>query len=331
MNHATPTRTAYSPQPAGASPAPAGENPCDLTERQDTRLRDTLVDLADVKPGQRVLQVGPGSLTDLLTEFVGPTGRVTTVTGIEDTEERRRYHRIVMTEAQWDLSPDWRKHLLGRGRLVVALRIRGTTHVVAFTGADNDCLRSVSRRVCPALPAGTVDQEGCRRPLGDRGEVLIVAGQHAMLMWDSGQPINAARLHHSLRFNPGEHQWTGVTTPDEDDLSTLWLWLATRELGACGLASDTSSPALVEESTLAHLIRRPHPSADPGSTQKVELGVAAYGPYATSLGNRFATHIRKWNTATRRPSSLTAYPRRPDECQRRITVIERPSIRLAIT
>ncbi|WP_410659539.1 hypothetical protein [Amycolatopsis sp. lyj-112] len=143
----------------------------------------------------------------------------------------------MVTAEQWDLSPAWRQLLNGRGRLVVPLRIRGGTHVVAFK-PGNGCLRSVASRFYRAVPLDVTDQLGQRREHGERCDVLTVAGRRPVLIWDSDQRINPTELGQSLVPNAGNRTWTGVTVKSGDDLGALWLRLAARELGACGFAGN---------------------------------------------------------------------------------------------
>ncbi|WP_410659538.1 hypothetical protein [Amycolatopsis sp. lyj-112] len=87
----------------------------------------------------------------------------------------------------------------------------------------------------------------------------------------------------------------------------------------------------MEESNLAYLIRREQPSEEPSTTTRFELGVAAFGPYAAMLGDRFAVHIRKWSTARTRPPYITAYRLGRSGHRPRTPMIDRPSTRIAIT
>ncbi len=320
----------------------AAGNLSSAPESPDERLLAMLVDQLDVHPGHRILHIGPGHLTNLLAERAGPDGGVTTAISVEDAGDHRRYDRIVITAECWDPLPAWCQRLAATGRLVMLLRLRGATHCIVFeaAGTRSGFLRSVSSRFVRATSADFVDPHGRRRPYGARSEILTVADERPVLVWEAGQGINPADLRRSLQFNTGNQRWTGITIREDEDLGTLWLWLASKEFGACGLAGGTGNaiapmaipggtPAVVDDANFAYLTRREERFEGLGPAE-FELGVAAFGPYADMLGKRFATHICKWR-ASRRPPSVTVSHRPSSNVKTKTSGIDRPGARIEVS
>ncbi|MEU3625721.1 hypothetical protein BS329_38725 [Amycolatopsis coloradensis] len=277
----------------------------------DNRLLAMLLDQLAVEPGHRIREVGPGHLADQLAVLAGQTGTVVYGTGGWRADALAPYDRIVVTRPRWDLAPAWTRQLSDHGRLVVALRLRGGTHCVVFTGWR--CLYSVTIRLCTPTPHNQLPHRGERR------QVLDIPGERPVLTWDQDQTINPSRLGRHLGHPPGVSLWTGVTIEDGEELGQLWLWLAAREPGACGLAGGTGTwlaplanpdgtPTLVEETTFAYLTRREPPPGCPGNPRRFEIGIAAYGPYADTLSARFANHVSLWRAAGNKHVGIAAYP-----------------------
>ncbi|MFK0250215.1 hypothetical protein ACIQUM_36400 [Amycolatopsis azurea] len=320
---------------------PANTSPGDTEGSPVEGLLTMVIDHLKAETGHRILHIGPDHHLALLAAHVGPTGSVTATTSGKAAIDRGDYDRIVFTTEQWDLSPAWGQSLTRGGRLVVPLRLRGATYVIVFK-RDGGFLRSTASRFYAATPLDVVDQHGRRRRYGDRCDVLNLCGERPVLMWESDQRIKPEQLRRSLQLDLRDQRWTGVTVHHGDDLGTLWLQLAARELGTCGLAGGTGTsiapmaipegtPAIAEDSNLAYLTRREQPSEDPSSTKRFELGVTAFGPYADTLGERFAIHIAKWSKASRRPPYITAYPQRITKSKPRTPAIDRRNVRIVIT
>jgi len=119
----------------------------------------------DLRPGQRVLEVGAGTGYNaaLLAHLVGPAGHVVSLDIDADLVERARagldragypdvvtmcgdgvhgaaghapFDRIIATVGVWDLAPAWLEQLALDGRIVVPLDLRGIQRSVAFERAD---------------------------------------------------------------------------------------------------------------------------------------------------------------------------------------------------
>ncbi|WP_192747107.1 class I SAM-dependent methyltransferase [Amycolatopsis roodepoortensis] len=291
-----------------------------------------------------MLAIGPGDVSAQLVEEVDSIGEVITTRNRYGTPGHAlSYDRIVVTTEQFDLSEAWMRQLARHGRLVVPFRLRGATHIIAFE-RDGEALRSTTSRF---YRTDLGDHAG---PYGERRAVIDIAGERPLLTWDDDQEINPAELGRCLKRGGGKLEWTGVLVSEEDPLDALWLRLAARESGACHLAGGTGdwiaslahrhgTPAIVEESTLAYLTLRPSPDSESSiipdaepSAERFELGVAAYGSYADTLSSRFAVHVRRWKSATKRTPYITAHPPTTSKMSLpRAPIIDRPDSRIVIT
>jgi protein-L-isoaspartate(D-aspartate) O-methyltransferase len=204
-----------------------------------------MLEQAQVRPGQRVLEVGAGTGYNaaLLAHLVGPSGSVTTIEFDPDAADAARAHladhgagtvrvvtgdgtlgaaedgpfdRILVTAGAWDVAPAWFEQLAPDGLIVLPLRLRGLTRVVAFERHE-DGLRSVS-----VAEDGFIPMKG----IGAMPEknVPLGTGPDLTLRIDDGQHVDAAILQ-ALDGEP-ELAWTDVEapwawTPDQD------FWLAT--------------------------------------------------------------------------------------------------------
>ncbi|MFK0249605.1 helix-turn-helix domain-containing protein [Amycolatopsis azurea] len=348
--HNRPTRTRRS-LPAHAAPVSPGTTP-DAAGHLDQRTLARFVSDLEVRPGHRVLEIGPGHLTDILTEQAGPTGSVTTIitTRRKGILDHAPYHRIVVTTEQRDILPAWHQLLTDRGmrsdsfqpidvgRLVMLLRLRGATHQLQFRRRRPEHLSSSYASFHSAAPLDLSTQHGQRAHDHERCAVLPITGTRPTLIWDSDQNIDPAALSPFLHDGPDCRLWTRTLIGDSQDLAGLWLSLAAREPGACGLAAGDGSqlaphalpggsPAIVDEATLAYLTRRDQHSTKRDSPNEYELGVAAYGPDSVTLAARVAGHIREWH-ATRKAPDLLALPHQQPPPHGRSRGINRPSTQL---
>lgn len=272
---------------------------------------------ADVRPGMNVLEIGSGGCNAaLLAELVGPDGGVTSVDIDAEVTERARaflgaagysrvevvladaefgvpqrapYDRILVTVGAWDVPPAWVDQLVGGGRLVVPLRMRGLSRSLAL---DRVGRHLVSRSV---VLCGFVAMRG----IGAYAERLVRVGQDVGLRLDEDTgPADPARFDGLLDTDRAE-AWTGVTLEYREPFDTLQLWLATSMPGLCrfvgrgdGLVDEGNrwfGLAAVVEDSLAYLVARP-------ARQGVaEFGAHAFGPRAAGAAEAMAEQIRVWD------------------------------------
>jgi protein-L-isoaspartate(D-aspartate) O-methyltransferase len=248
----------------------------------------TMLDQADVQPGDNVLEIGSatGINAAYLAYLAGPDGRVTTLdvdawvtegtrkaldaNGFERVhvvtrdgalgfDDRAPYDKIVVTVGAWDLGTAWWNQLAQGGRIVVPLRWRGQTRSLALV-RDGDNLRSESVVLCGFVPM-----------IGQQGEktASIDPAGTVNLYWDEDQAIDLTALAGVLD-QPKTETWTDVTVVSEEPFDGIWLRLTGVEPGTCRIEAKPEavksglctpgmpmrSPALVEDGSLAYFILR---------------------------------------------------------------------------
>jgi protein-L-isoaspartate(D-aspartate) O-methyltransferase len=295
-----------------------------------------MLEQLDVKPGQRVLEVGAGTGYNaaLLAHLVGTDGRVVTVDIDQDVVDGARAHlatagvegvevvcgdgglgysavapydRIIVTAGAWDVAPAWWQQLAHGGRLLLPLSLRGVQRCVALERHDG-WLQSVSIRDC-----------GFMRLRGAfRGPEAVVTAGSVTITFDS--EVDTARLPTTLTRDAGERS-VRTAISDDEAFGGLALWLALHDPGYCSVNAvwgrgDTPplpvattfpfgegsigwSPASFQQSSLAVLGRGPH-----------GLVVHAYGDDAESA-ERLTEKVDHWHAAGRpdsRSLALGVYP-----------------------
>jgi protein-L-isoaspartate(D-aspartate) O-methyltransferase len=145
-----------------------------LSSSSQPGLMAEMLELLDVHPGQRVLEVGAGTGYNaaLLAHLVGPGGRVTAVDvdagiarraraalktagakarvvvgdGREGYPARAPYDRIIVTAGAEEIPRAWREQLVDRGRIVLPLRIdrdAGALQLIPSLERRGNSLRSL--------------------------------------------------------------------------------------------------------------------------------------------------------------------------------------------
>ncbi|GIL32061.1 methyltransferase, FxLD system [Actinocatenispora comari] len=311
----------------------------------------------DVRPGQRVLEVGAGSgyQAALLDDLSGISGRVTTVdvdqdvvgmacwslevAGYPDVEvicgngaaalPAREWDRIIVAVGPWDLPAAWRVQLVDGGRLVTPLRLRGSSRLVAFT-RHGSTLTSTDVQMGGFVPMTGPGQHGER-------SAPIHEQDAAVLFWDSDQDVDPDMLTGVLAKAPCK-VWSGAYVANKESYDGVWLRMLT-EPGLTALeirpelhdpdarpAIGWRNPALVAENAIAYLT-----VARLGGPKGWELGAIGHGPRGSLLADRICRHIREWSGQRAAPPTITAYPADTPTSMIDGHVIDKPLTRLGIT
>jgi protein-L-isoaspartate(D-aspartate) O-methyltransferase len=202
-----------------------------------------------------ILEIGAGTGYNaaLLSELVGPWGRVVTVdidpeaageardhlaaAGITNVEVicgdgalgwsgNAPYDGIIVTAGASDIAPAWVEQLATHGRLVVPLSIRGLQQCVAFAHADGH-LRSAAVSECGFMPlTGAMANTDTVQPVPGRPGVYVqvAADTH----------VNTGLVNAALS-DPGPRADIGVTASALEVFGSLRRWLAYREPAAAWL------------------------------------------------------------------------------------------------
>lgn len=300
-----------------------------------------MLEQAQVRPGQRVLEVGAGTGYNaaLLAHLVGASGSVTTIEYDADVADAARMHlaaygadrvrvvtgdgtlgaaedgpfdRILVTAGAWDVAPAWVEQLAPDGRVVLPLRLRGLTRVVAFE-RDGAGLRSVSvveDGFIPMKGIGAMPQKNV--PLGP--------GPDLTLRIDDAQPVEPALLK-ALDSEP-TLEWTDVVapwawTPGQD------FWLATLP-GFCRVFVNSEAVAegriprakdpwgawgVYSGASLAYLAARQVGGTD--QMPMLQVGACGFGPDGADLVRLLTERVSAWeeNSAGGVEVTIEARPR----------------------
>jgi protein-L-isoaspartate(D-aspartate) O-methyltransferase len=214
-------------------------------------------------PGGSILEIGAGTGYNaaLLSELVGPSGRVVTVDIDPEVADEARghlseagvtnvvvicgdgalgeadgapYDGIIVTAGVADLAPAWMAQLRPGGRLVVPLSIRGVSQSVALTGAGDGHLRSVA--VCEAMfmpLTGAMANADRHLPVPGRQGVRVQAA--------AGAPVDTGVIAAALD-NRGPAAGIGVTASSREVFGGLRRWLAFAEPDMALLSYAGSEP-----------------------------------------------------------------------------------------
>jgi methyltransferase of FxLD system len=218
-----------------------------LSSSSQPAIMAKMLELLDVQPGNRVLEIGAGTGYNaaLLAHLTGPSGRVTSIDidadlarkarrALRDAEARATivagdgrdgyaarapYDRIVVTASADEIPTAWIDQLHEGGRLVLPLRLapeRGAIQVIPALERQGSTLRSVDLTWGGFMPLHSGDG-GWPPPSSTLSAVHSVNGRHVGLASLSGQGI--ARLSRqtvrellvSLLSPRGEPRRRGVT------------------------------------------------------------------------------------------------------------------------
>lgn len=192
-------------------------------------LQAVMLEAAEIRPGMRVCEVGSGGYNAaLLAELVGDGGRVTTVDIDPEIVARARafldeagYHhvnvvladaeegvpdaapfdRIIVTAGSWDIPPAWIHQLVGDGRIVVPLRLKGATRWISFDRDREGGLVSRDYGLCVFVPFQGTGSHTERTVTIDDGVVLRLD--------DDDLKIDRDALRRALHL-PKTERWSGA-------------------------------------------------------------------------------------------------------------------------
>ncbi|MGI5238778.1 methyltransferase, FxLD system [Dactylosporangium sp. CA-139066] len=291
----------------------------------------TMLEQLDLQPGQRVFEAGAGTGYNaaLIGTIVGAQGHVTAVdvdldivdgarthlaaAGISNVEvvlgdgalghaANAPYDRAIATVGAYQIPDAWLAQLAPGGRLLVPLRLRGTTtRCIAFE-RDPDGWHAVNSELAVFMPL---------RGIGDDGyEVVYLTDDHTVqLQVHQDQTVDPAALAGVLDTKRHE-RWTGVLFPPDVPLAWMDLWLACTLDNALmrmnvqpaavqgGLVTPSfgwGSMSTVRGTDLAYLTIRPAPPAADGG-KLYEVGVTGHGANGDTLADEVADQIRHWDT-----------------------------------
>lgn len=315
-----------------------------------------MLEQLQLQPGQRVLEIGAGTGYNaaLMAHIVGKRGQVVTLDIDEDIVESARAHlqaagygqvqvvcadgfagyaeaapydRIVLTVNAADIAPAWRDQLKADGRLLLPLSLRGPQISVAFEWVE-DHLESVSMSFCRFVSLrGALAEEIYTIELQPMPDLLTLSLYAA-------PTVEAATVGAWLE-HPYQKMDTAVQVTAQDLLSSLSLWLATREPGFCVLmaqgseANHSSIPmplhsqgqvamsitsGLLDEQSLCLLVKDSEqlPAMGSGEQQPFTLKIRSAGRDPQhSLAQRLKEEIENWERVGRpdaRRLHIKAFP-----------------------
>lgn len=280
------------------------------------------LELAEVRPGMNVLEIGSGGYNAaLIAEVVGPTGSVTTVDIDADVVDRARaglrragyeqvnvvladaehgvaqhapYDRIIVTVGAWDIPPAWLDQLTPDGRIIVPLRFAGITRLVAFDRTRGELVLTASNYRLGSFVPMQGDGAASEQLIPVTPDVGLRLDQNSALTFD------VPALRKALHTKPVE-SWSGTPfdMPDELELYLLTSGPELPMLHAAQAAVDqgvvnrtvrNGTPALVRGGSFAYRIKRENPQTVSG----YETGVIAHGPAAEQVGGELLAMIRTW-------------------------------------
>ncbi|MGH3911788.1 MAG: methyltransferase, FxLD system [Pseudonocardiaceae bacterium] len=332
-----------------------------LSSASHPNLVAAMLEQLDVRPGQRVLEIGTatGINAALLAELVGPTGTVRTIEIDDELAAGARvalaaagyrhvevicadgalghpvhapYERIIVTADAWDLPATWWQQLAVGGRLVVPLSLHGSglARSVALDLQHGNRMVGNSALVCGFVPMRGSIVAQVRRSLHLADDVI--------LNLDASDPMDETALRQVLTYPAHEH-WTGVVINHDEPVEHLDLWLVTlgcrfarlsvqpgaRESGVVNPARRWAGAALHDGENLVYLALRPR------SSDTDELGTIAHGPDSATLAAHTAELLHQWNRERPTQPTITAQPAHtPDDQRPHGYHIDRPETRLTI-
>jgi protein-L-isoaspartate(D-aspartate) O-methyltransferase len=323
--------------PFRAAVTKTGGDGVNLSSVSAAGVQTLQLEQAQIRPGQRVLEVGSGGVNAAyLAELVGPGGLVVTMDIDPDVTDRARafldaagypdvvvatgdaavgveqhapFDVVLVTVEATDVPEVWWRQLAPAGRIVAPVRWRGQSRSVALVRTAEDLLVGDEPAQC-----GFVPMQGAGE---DRQALFLLhdePGRRVALRAEPGTGLAEPALREVFASERCE-VWTGVVLGHGQSYDGLDLWLATvldtqvmtadpgaRAAGLAPSSSPIGWPALAEESGLAYRTLRA--TDDP---QRWELGVTGHGPDAAVLAQRYAAAVRAWDPTSRPRMSVSRH------------------------
>ncbi|BCY07296.1 methyltransferase, FxLD system [Actinoplanes sp. L3-i22] len=288
-----------------------------------THIQAIQLEMADVQPGMRVLEIGSGGYNAaLIAEVVGPTGAVTTVDIDAGVVERARacltatgydrvnvvladaqygvpeyapYDRIIVTVGAADVPQAWLEQLTDTGRIVVPLRFSGITRMIAFD-RTGQTLTADNYRL-----GGFVPMQGDGASAEQLVPITADLGLYVDPQYDVDFDVPALRA--ALSSAPVD-LWAGTPFDMPDELAMfqltnggsgmVMLHAAQKAVdeGVVEPAVRHGIPVLVQGGNFAYRIKRESEKFASG----YEAGVRAHGPQAQQVGEQMLALVRDWGT-----------------------------------
>lgn len=248
------------------------------------------------------------------------------------------YDRILVTVGSWDIPPAWIEQLTDGGLLVVPLRMRGLTRIIAFAkDPATGGLVSVGAKLFGFMP---MQGEGSHQ-----ATLVVLRGGEVSLRFDDEDHAGALSPTELEDVFDGKRAevWSGAVIGNFELLDTVQMWMATTQPGFCWLSLNrdkdsgvislpgtrTTAMAVVDGPNLAYILTRPAT----GVEKSAEFGVHAYGPHARALAERVAEQLRVWGREHRGGpgAHYRIYPAiTPDEVIPDGRVIDKRHVRVSI-
>ncbi|GLW67449.1 hypothetical protein Arub01_56920 [Actinomadura rubrobrunea] len=301
-------------------------------------IQARMIEMADIRPGMTVLEIGSGGYNAaLLAEVVGPGGHVVSIDIDSEIVERAvvlldragygdrvsvmqadaehpvpgfgPFDRTLVTVGAWDIPPAWLDQLIADGVLVVPLRMNGITRTIAFR-RDGDHLVSSDVEV-----AGFVPMQGQGAHVERTFLLPDWHGKHLRLQFDAEVPDTLHLLDGVLASEPVS-VWSGVTIGKRVSFADLHLWFAAFLPGFCRITADPDTELAAElgktwfpvggvrGDSVAYLAVRPAMDGE-----GVEFGATAYGVHGQAAATAVVEQVQAWDRNGRhRAPSFAFWP-----------------------
>ncbi|TQN33240.1 protein-L-isoaspartate(D-aspartate) O-methyltransferase [Haloactinospora alba] len=290
----------------------------------------TMLNRADLRPGQRVLEIGSGGYNAaLIRHMIGDEGKVTSIDidpeviaraegclreagtdhvhlAVADGEHgfpaHAPYERIIVTAGAWDVPPTWDDQLAAGGRLVVPMRVRGLTRCLTLErGSLPGWWRCLEVDMCGFVRMRGSGEHWERMPLLHERE-----GERVGLRLEDGPRVDTESLRASLE-QEAVTLWADASVRADEPTDGQDLYLACQADGwalltaqrgaiASGLLRPvvlSGTPALVDEDGTGFAYRTLRRS--PHDQDRWEFGATGHGPHAHQNAQAMVDLIEAWD------------------------------------